>query len=239
MKKFKTVDVALYIFILTGLGYFITFTYNSGYYKYYLIPLSFIDFSIYSITKTIVTLMIFVSSFLVFVLFFLDKTDAKEFLKILKLNKIVAKLTFSIQFICLAILFIIFIMATKEPDKRFIIIYIWLGLIISCIYLYIKAYKKATLIMGTIILLLTPYTLGIMNAATQTDFYVINNHEEYLVITLNDENLIAAKYDKESNAIYPEFKVISIKRLEKNENELELIKINRPTIIQPMIEKTP
>ncbi|MDO6448076.1 hypothetical protein [Oceanobacillus profundus] len=233
MKKVKTIDVALYIFILTGLGYFVTFSYGWGYNNYFSIPIHFIDFSIFNITKSISLLGIGISTLLVFFIYFLDKTDINWLFNKVTVNMLGPKSNYFFQLLCLVGLITVVVMARKESNAQFVICYLYIGLFFCLLYFYLKKYLKAAFVTIVIVFLMLPYILGVTNAKNQTDFFIIDSYKDYLIITFSNDKIIAAKFDSESNTISPEFKILPIDILEESNNDLSLIKINKPFIAEP------
>lgn len=230
MKKIKTIDVALYIFITTIIGYYITFSFNWGYNNYFAIPIHFIDFSISSMTKSISMIGVGLSIFIVTGIFFLDKTDVNWlFEKVIKLTA-TKKVNYIIQFICVCVLFLIAYLITTETNNKHYVIYVCAVMIILLIYFSLKRYKKALVLSVLMIFLMLPYILGLMNASNQTEYYIIDGYKDYLVITFTNERIIAAKFESEDNLLLSEFKVMSLDVLEETGNDLRLVKLKKPKI---------
>ena len=234
MKKLKAIDVALYIFILTGLGYFITFSYGWGYNNYFFIPTHFIDLSVINITRSISLLGVSISTFLVFTIFFLDKTDFKSLFSGARKFIFESKFKFLFQFLCIVGLVVMVVFIKRESITQIKIIYFFEGLVYSSIYFYLKKYSKATYVTLAVVLLMLPYIFGLVNAKTQTEFFIIDNNEDYLIITFNDNKIISAKFDSTNNIIFPEFKILSMDNLVEYEKNVRLIKINKLTVAEPI-----
>lgn len=183
MKNLKTIDVALYIFILTAMVYYITFSFNWGYNNYFLIPIHLMDFSIFSMTKSISLIGIGLSTVLVTTISFLDKTDFSWlFGKPWKLP-ISRKTNFFLQGICLICLLIVITFATKETNSQFYIFYFWMVAIIWSMYFYLKKYNRAIIVAIVASFFMFPYILGIINASNQTAYFVLDEYQDYLTLT--------------------------------------------------------
>ncbi len=233
MKKIKTIDVALYIFILTALGYYVTFSFNWGYNNYFLIPMHLIDFSIFNMTKSISLIGIGLSTILVTIIFFLDKTDVSWlFGKIWRLS-ISRKTNFFFQGICLICLLIIIVFSTKETDSQFYIFYFWATAIICSLYFYLKKYSRAMIVAIVVSFFMFPHILGIINASNQTEFFILDEYPDHLILTFSNEKIIAAKFDSEANVLLPEFKILPMNTLEESNNDLRLVKISKLLIEEP------
>ena len=100
---------------------------------------------------------------------------------------------------------------------------------------YLKKYKNALIVAFTLTILLSPYIIGLVSAERQTEFYLISEYEDYVIVTFTNTKIISAKYDSEKNAIYPIFKVLPMDKLEESKNDIELIEINEPTILEPNV----
>jgi len=230
LKEIKIKDVALYIFICTVVGHYINFSYSWGYNNYFSIPLHFIDFSILNITKSTSFIGIGIASIVLLGIFFLDETDIKWIVDKLGLILFKPKINLGLQFLVLIFSIVIIYLLGLESNSKLYVFYLLMFKFFSMIYFILKKYLKAFIVSVLIIFFMLPYTLGIMNAIHQTDFFIINNDIENIVITFTDNKVILAKFDIESNTIYPVFKVLSIDALEKENSELKLFKIYRPNV---------
>lgn len=235
MKKFKRIDVALYVFILTGLGYFATFLYGWGYNNYFSIPIHFIDFSILNITKSITIIGIGLSIVMAFNVFFLDKTNINQLFSRFSAEKLPMWFNYILQFICLLGIIVLLFCSKIEVNEKKLVIYFWIGLFFVSVYFYLKKYKNALIVAFTLTILLSPYIIGLVSAERQTEFYLISEYEDYVIVTFTNTKIISAKYDSEKNAIYPIFKVLPMDKLEESKNDIELIEINEPTILEPNV----
>lgn len=233
MKRFNNIDVALYIFILTGLGYFITFLYGWGYNNYFLIPIHFIDLSILSITRSISLIMVSVAICLAYTIFFIDKTDLSSLFGGIRKSIFRSRYNFLFQLLCLIGTGSMIVLMERENVPQFQIFYIFMAIVFTSLYCYIKNYIKAVFVTSIAVLFMLPYIIGLVNAKNQTDFFIIDNHEEYIIITFNDDKIIAAKFDSENNTIFPEFKILPTNNLIEYNSNISLIEINNLIIAEP------
>ena len=233
MKNLKTIVVALYIFILTGLGYFITFLYGWGYNNYFSIPVHFIDLSILNITRSVTILGVCLTSYLAYAILFLGKTDLKSLLSPIRKLVFDSRLKFIFQFLCLIGSLIMVVSGARESISLFKFLYVFIGLGFCSLYFYLKGYSKASFTTFIVVLFMLPYILGLVNAKKQTDFFVVDDHPDYLIITFFADKMIGAKLDSESNTISPQFKTLPISILEESNNSINLVIINNLTIAEP------
>lgn len=103
------------------------------------------DFSIFSMKKSISLIGIGLSTVLVTTIFFLDKTDFSWLFNKLWKLPISRKTNFFLRGICLICLFVI-TFATKETNSLFYIFYFWMVAIIWFKYFYLKKYNRAMIV---------------------------------------------------------------------------------------------
>jgi hypothetical protein len=228
LEKFKSVDVALYIFLLSGLGYLITFLYEWGYNSYFNLPIEFVELSITTITKSIVLLGIFVSAYFSYKLFFVEKTDVSDLL-----NNRFSKTVFdnkyvnhSLQFICLIVMAYLAYLYSKDSD-HIKILYVFQALLLLYIYCLLKKYSKMALITILCVFILVPYIAGISNAKNKDLFYKVKMGDKYyIILDYYDKKAVVAEVDLENKELQPVYKLYSLSDMSKEKKELELIKID-------------
>jgi len=233
LSKLKGIDIAFYIFLLTGLGYLVTYLYQWGYNNYFSIPASFIELSVTSITKSITLLGIFFASIMLNVLFFEDKTDLKTQVKKLISVKSIEnkKVNFTLQTVCLiGILYFFSLWYVNEQATK--INYLGMSLVFFLAYCFLKKYKMLILVSWTLLMFMLPYMVGVTHAMKQNEFYIIDNKANYLIINFYDDKAIAAKYNKRKRIIYTDFKLISVDSLANGKKQIKLVKINKLKVNQ-------
>lgn len=231
-EKIKGLDIAFFIFLLTGLGYLVTFLYQWGYNSYFSIPMEFIELSVANISKSISMLLVFFGLGFVYNMFFNKETDiSNSVIKIFKPESI--KLNFTInlflQFICLIIFAVLWYLYQKETSTTNIL-YIWIAFIILYLYGYLKTYKKFCIIAVICFIGLTPFSVGVLNAANKHNYFTINNNNNALIVGYFDKNAIVAKFDASKNILYPSFQLISLDTITKEKNEIKQVVVKELTI---------
>jgi hypothetical protein len=234
ISKLKGIDFAFYIFLLTGFGYLITFLYGWGYNSYFSIPLSFIELSIPTVTKSIAILGVFFLTVSIYVAFWEDTTSLKGiFSKLFTINLLSnRKINISLQTVCIIGL-IFFVELWVYTDVALKINYVCVAILFLMGYCYLRKYKKMFVILWLILMLILPYMLGVTRANQQNEYYIIDNDINYLVIDFYNKNAITAKFDKDKLKIYPEFKLVPIEYLAKEKKGFKKIKIEGLKIDQP------
>jgi hypothetical protein len=238
-EKIKGIDLALYIFLLTGLGYLVTFLYEWGYNNYFLLPIDFIDLSIANITKSVIMVGMIFCMFIIYNMFLGGKTDANFFItKILLPNKKLTK-TYNLilQSLCVIGEVGMVYLWLNNANNPLKIVYLFIALLLLYFYCCLKKYKLFAIIAIMIILLFLPYIIGIDNAKNKDEYLLINGTND-LVIKSFGNMVISAKYNKEKNTLYPEYTFTSLESLEKDKKQLKLIYIENINISKaPHIER--
>jgi hypothetical protein len=234
ISKLKGIDIAFYIFLLTGFGYLITFLYGWGYNNYFSIPIAFIELSVPTVTRSIALLGLFFITISIYVTFWEDTTSLKNLFSKIFSTKFLSyrKINILLQTLCIVglITFVEIWIASEEATK---INYIGLALLFLLGLCYLKKYEKLFVLSWLILVLILPYMLGVTQANQQNKFYIIDNDTSYLVIDFYNDKAVSAKFDKTKQKIYPEFKLISIDSLAKNKKELKLVKVENLKVDQP------
>jgi hypothetical protein len=199
-ESLKGIDLALYIFLLTGIGYLVTFLYEWGYKSYFGISMNFIELSISTITKSITMVGIFIGIGFIGNLLFDDARDIKTLAKkILLLNPININRSLIVKSICIfgMLIMIIGIIFTPNPLN---ITYI-AGIIIFAIYYFsLKQYTQLMFILLTALMLIFPFMIGVIIASQKEKFYTIEGTDQLIIVFVN-EKAITAKFDTEQLAI--------------------------------------
>ncbi|MEH7525812.1 hypothetical protein V7149_21460 [Bacillus sp. JJ1503] len=231
-EKIKGIDIALYIFILTGLGYLITFLYEWGYNYYYSLPIEFIELTVSNITKSLVMICIIFGLGYINNLFLHKETDFNRLIKKTLLPSVQvqnSKLSFFYQGLCvLGIALFAFHLVWNNPADKFL----FYCLILIFIYFYslLKKYKNLTLTLGIIFLLILPFYSGYFIAKQKQNYLFIDNE---VVIRVYESKLITAKFDQTKNKITPDFKLHLIDNIADQDISLKMIKIKHSTIKSP------
>lgn len=230
IEKLKSFDVAIYIFILSCLGYLITFLYQWGYYSYFNIPIEFIELSISNITKALVITVAISSAFLSYSMFFFDKTDLKGAIdstakKIVVDNKVI---NFSLQFLCVGAFIYLTYLYNVSDDKKLLEIF-FQGLIVFLIYSLLKRYMKMAMVTLMFISLLLPPVIGKGMAEKQETFYRIDiKDKSYFVLGYYDKRVILGEVNLSKKEILPRYKFPSLADL--SEDDFKLIRMNNLTV---------
>lgn len=227
LSKLKGIDVAFYIFLLTGFGYLTAFLFGWGYNSYFGIPIAFIDLSIANVTKSIALLGVFFTFIAMYVTFFQEKSDIKTlFLKLFSINVTNRIWNISLQILCIVgvIFFLFGWFIVKDATRiNFIGIVLLCGLGIC----HLKKYDKLFLVVWVILMLIIPYMVGVSHAMKQEEFYLVDNKTDYLVIDFYNNTAIAAKFDKKQNIIYPNFKLITVDSIAEDKKDLKLVRVEK------------
>jgi hypothetical protein len=231
-EKIKGVDIALFIFILTGLGYLITFLYEWGYNSYYNLPIEFIDLTVTNITKSIVIIGMFLLVGYINNLFFHKETDLNRAIKKALLPSMEgqnSKLNLFYQTLCILITAIIlFHLFWNNPPEK--LMYYCIVLSFIFIYSLLKKYKNLTMSLGIVFLLILPFYTGYLVAKQKENYLFMDNE---IVIRVYESKLITAKFDKSRNLIIPEFKLRLVDDIANEDESLKLIKIRQTNIDTP------
>lgn len=238
LSKLKAIDIAFYLFLLTGLGYVVTYLYQWGYYNYFSIPSSFIDISVSTITKSFVYLGVFFSFIIINVAYFDGKSRITKFAIKFFTFRILTKKILNIFLqvvLCLSVLYFLGVWLLKEQSGG--IDYLAFALLLFTAIWYLKDNLKLIITCWLILMFMIPYLLGWSNARIQKEFYIIDHKSNYLIIDILNNNAIAAKFDIKSHKIYPDFKLISVDSLADDKKELQLVKLNELKVEQAITIK--
>ncbi|MCM3671651.1 hypothetical protein M3181_22095 [Mesobacillus maritimus] len=225
LSKLKGIDIALYIFLLTGFGYLTAFLYGWGYNSYFGIPIVFVDLSVSNVTKSIALIGVFFTFISTYVAFFLEKSDIKTLMtKLFSINVGNRPLNITLQILCaVGIIFFLYCWYIFEGATR--INFIALVLLLVLGFCHLKKYNKLFLVVWLILIFIIPYLIGVYNGAKQKEFYLIDNKTENLVIDFYNDKAIVAEFDSKEKTIYPNFILISLDSLAEDNKELKLVKV--------------
>lgn len=231
--KISKENAAIYIFALTGLGYLVTFLFESGYNKYFYIPVYFIDLSIPNITKSIVILVVLSVFSLLYSVFFWDKTDTNSFIRSIWKYTLGKKSTYVLQLLCIIPMLIGTYLVSTQVVERYRFICIPVILVFLLLYFYLKKYLKAVAIVLVSIVLMIPYIVGFITAMNQDEFYFINDSKDFIVIKFNGNDLIVADFIASKQKIEPEFTFYKTEDLATMEMKLSHVKISKVKVGRP------
>ncbi|SMQ77478.1 hypothetical protein SAMN05444673_2806 [Bacillus sp. OV166] len=227
LSKLKGIDVALYIFLLTGFGYLTAFLFGWGYNSYFGIPISFIDLSVANVTKSIALLGVFFTFIVMYVTFFQEKSDIKTlFTKLFSINVTNRNWNISLQILCMVgIIFFLFGWFIVKEATR--INFIGIVLLFGMGFCHLKKFEKLFLAVWVILMLIIPYMVGVSYAMKQHEFYLVGNTTDYLVIDFYNDKAIAAKFNKKQKVLYPNFKLITVDSIAEHKNNLRLVRVDK------------
>jgi hypothetical protein len=229
-KKLKGIDIALYIFILTGLGHLVTFLYEWGYKKYFGISMDFIELSVSTITKSITMVGIFIGIGLFANIFFEDSSDLKKLFKVFQFKGYKLKNKFFYQFLCILGMAVM-LFGIYETNSPLNIAYYVGVLVFVNFYASLKEYKQLVVISFLFIMLLFPYMIGVINASQKDIFYQIGGTNQ-IIIEISGDKAIAAKFDSKKKVIFPEYEIIKIDSTIKQKVTLKLVQINNLKVLK-------
>lgn len=231
-NQIKAIDIALHIFVLTSLGYLVTFLFEWGYNSYFFLPIEFIELTVANITRSIALLGIFLMVGFIYQGFASKETDLNYLF-----NKIVKPTTNNSQYINIFIqllsfvIIIIMLYLWRDEGSAFRIIYIDVALIFFYIYCKTKEYKQFCLIIFVIFILIQPYILGAGYAKNKNNFLIFD--DEYIVIRFYEDKIILGQYDMKKSIIKPVYKITSLDAIVDKEKELKGLKINDLKVLKP------
>jgi hypothetical protein len=193
---FEKNDIALYIAPLTAICYGMAYVYQYGKYKYYWIPIEFIELNLNNLTTTILSvfpLLIFVT---IFYYRMIVKINTEEAIDSNNSNSRSKKIFPFIYFLLMA--FFIYL-STRIYGYVMIVSVIIISIVITIgIIIGLVLYKKKkyfyTLLIGLFLSFIFSYVMGISSSALEKTYTIVKIEEKDFVLleTYKDKFILAA-----------------------------------------------
>ncbi|AMV11550.1 hypothetical protein GT3570_11515 [Geobacillus thermoleovorans] len=230
-KITKKIDPTILVFILSGLGYAITYLYQLGVYHFYQIPSFLMDIDLTKIIRNVLFVsIIFVVGYVIDA--FYKESDLKNYLvknivekiKIIEMPKSLSNI---LQFICVvcSLYFLSKYLSSDLKNPTYLILWI----VSQLGYFITKRYGQAALVLFIIFIFAYVYYLGYSQASTK-DTYLMIKGTNQIVVEVNKDEAILMKIDKHKKIIYPEYQILKLESSKVNQLKLETVKTGRLTV---------
>ncbi|MGG3683944.1 hypothetical protein [Aeribacillus composti] len=227
-KIIKKIDPTILVFILSGLGYAITYLYQLGVYHFYQIPSFLIDIDLTKTVRNVLIISLFFIGGYAFEEFY-EESDLKNYLvknMIEKIKNVKIPLPYSyiLQFFCLIGITYYFIIYVNSDFKN--PMHLLLGIAFFLGYMILKRYAKAALCVLIVFIFAHIYCIGYLQASRE-DTYLMMKGTDQIVVEVNKDKAILMRIDKQKKIIYPEYQILKLENSKVNQLKLETVKTGR------------
>ena len=227
LDKIKKIDAAILLFLITGLGYAITYIYGYGVLYYYKIPASLVDINPTNILKNTILIMLlftfgYINNYLI------ERNFKSIFIRFKKFNYIVTSKIFQLVIIIGLLYFLYRYLQTNSPTDALIFV------AMTLFYAIYKKYKNMAYIFIIIFFALLIFTFGYSNGLRETNYYTLANNN-FVVIGYYKDSAIVVKFDPKEKIIYPEYQLIKLEA-GIDEQKFKLVRTGSLKVAEPYNE---
>lgn len=241
-------NATLFLFLISGLGYAVTYTFEWGYLKFFGLPSSFITIHLSAALKNILLIAGMFASFYILNYFasrLFNWLFSKKGLSFRQRVESAAKrkksfMTFLVVLISTAVLMFFFIYKAVMDPAQFQYVYAALVLAVVLYQFSDPKYLKISFVLFLLFFTVLAYFFGYNSASAQVTYVIVDHApneekeaaEKFVVVRSFGSKAIIAKADFQKKTIYSEYQLISMEA-QVNKLKFKRVHTGRLTVTQP------